>query len=254
MRREIAGSVKLSLLLWHLASTLTRPAAGLCLPNITRIDDPETDHAHTEQHEAPQPDSVHKRVSFQMQGMACGRDATCCSRTVFVAQGAIIRLTTICMYWQMAHRLIPPPLSIRHQQIFFSLNSRSTQFQWIHASFAGQYDGFAAQGLDSGLERSKNGRNLGFLANMEWRPKHVVLVSCHAVAGLQILSRQKDECHLGFTSQALQGVHDRYEESSGGYAGALVQYMWQADMCELPIWRTMLRSICKCSPLLGSDI
>ncbi len=75
----------------------------------------------------------------------------------------------------------------------------------MRASVAGQYDGFAAQGLDSGLERSKNGRNLGFLANMEWRPKHVVLASCHAVAGLQILSRQEDEYHLAFTRQALQG-------------------------------------------------
>jgi len=78
----------------------------------------------------------------------------------------------------------------------------------MHAYVAGQYDGFAAQGLDSGLERSKNGRNLGFLANMEWRPKHVVLASCHAVAGLQILSRQEDEYHLGSTCQALQGVTD----------------------------------------------
>lgn len=102
MRREIAGAVNLLLLLWHLASILIRPAAGWCLPNITRIDDSETDHAHTEQHEAPQPASMHKRVSFQIHGIACGRDTPCCSRKVFVTQGAIIRLGTICMYWQIA--------------------------------------------------------------------------------------------------------------------------------------------------------
>ena len=120
----------------------------------------------------------------------------------------------------------------------------------MRASVAGQYDGFAAQGLDSGLERSKNGRNLGFLANMEWRPKHVVLASCHAVAGLQILSRQEDEYHLAFTCQALQGVHGRYGGSCGGYAGALVQGMWEADVHELPIWQTVLGSVCRYSPLV----
>jgi len=115
MRREIAGAVNLSLLLWHLASILTRPAAGWCLPNITRIDASETDHAHTEQHEAPQPASIHKRVSFQIHGIACGRDAPCCSRKVFVTQGAIIRLVAFACTgrWQTPSTE-PPPL---HSQL-----------------------------------------------------------------------------------------------------------------------------------------
>ena len=38
-----------------------------------------------------------------------------------------------------------------------------------------------ARGLASGLERSKSGSHLAFLTNVQWKPKHILLASCHAV-------------------------------------------------------------------------
>ena len=52
------------------------------------------------------------------------------------------------------------------------------------------------QGLEAGIKRISNGRNLDFLGNMEWTPRHAILASCSAVAETAMI-------HLTFPQAAL---------------------------------------------------
>lgn len=81
---------------------------------------------------------------------------------------------TECTAWHACHEKGSTKRSCSQDQSSCPISARHRTF------FAGQHDDIA-QGLTLGIERSKDGSKLAFLSAMQWKPKYILLASCHAV-------------------------------------------------------------------------